>query len=153
MDYVVHPRVARVHVTRETESHPEETYRRTNVAGTEALARWAAASGVQRFVNLSSIGVNGAVSPPGSAGFSETDAPDPQTPYTLSKWQAEQRLAAVASETGLKIITIRPPLVCGPGTPGNLERLLNLVHSGIPLPISAARREFLSGYGTSPTSS
>jgi nucleoside-diphosphate-sugar epimerase len=142
IDYVVHL-AARVHVMRETEQEPELAFWRTNVNGTEALARWAASTGVKRFVNLSSIGVNGEASPSGSDGFSETDPPDPQTPYAVSKWEAEKRLAAVAAETGLKIITVRPPLVCGPDAPGNLRRLLTLVHSGIPLPIAVSGRSFI----------
>src|ERR1019366_3027107 len=52
-DAVVHL-AARVHVMREGVADPLTAYRETNVAGTLALARQAAAAGVKRFIFVSS---------------------------------------------------------------------------------------------------
>ena len=132
VDVVVHL-AARVHLLKDGASDPENEYRITNVRGTERLARRAAASGVRRLVYLSSIGVNGSHS--GTGVFTERDRPSPHDAYTLSKWEAEKVLHAVSDETGLEIVILRPPLVYGPGNPGNFLRLLELVASGWPLPL------------------
>ncbi|MCP9447172.1 MAG: SDR family oxidoreductase [Nitrospira sp.] len=129
---------ARVHVMRDQAADPLGEFRRINRDWTERLARAAAAQGVRRFVYLSSIKVNGeeSVTP-----FTEQDAPSPQDSYGISKWEAEEALAAVASETGLETAVIRSPLVYGPGVGGNFLSLLKLVRSGIPLPLGAVRNK------------
>jgi len=126
---------ARTHVLHETAADPLAEYRRINVAGTEQLARAAAACGVGRFVFLSSVKVNGERT--GERPYSEDDAPRPEDAYGVSKWEAEQALARVAAETGLETTVLRPPLVYGPGVKGNFLRLMNLVARGVPLPLGA----------------
>jgi nucleoside-diphosphate-sugar epimerase len=71
--------------------------------------------------------------------FSETDEPDPQDPYAISKLQAEQVLQRISDETGLEVVIVRPPLVYGPGVKGNFLRLLAAIDRGIPLPLAGAR--------------
>lgn len=131
IDVVVHL-AARVHVMKETVADSLSAFRAVNVAGTENLARQAAAYGVRRFIYLSSIKVNGEQT---ERAFSVGDEVIPQDPYALSKWEAEQALRKVSAETGLEIVIIRPPLVYGPGVKGNFLRLLKLVDSGCPLPL------------------
>lgn len=131
VDVVVHL-AARAHVLQETHANPLEAFRRINVAATERIARAAAASGVRRFVFLSSIGVNG-IATTGRA-FCESDVPNPSEPYAISKWEAEQLLMEIGARTGMEITRVRPPLIVGPGAKGNLRRLVRLVDSGIPLP-------------------
>jgi nucleoside-diphosphate-sugar epimerase len=70
--------------------------------------------------------------------FSETDEPDPQDPYGISKWRAEQDLQRIAKETGLEVVIVRPPLVYGPGVKGNFISLLAAIDRGIPLPVAGA---------------
>ncbi len=132
VDVVVHL-AARVHLLKDGASDTANEYRIINVHGTERLARRAAASGVRRLVYLSSIGVNG--SQCGAGVFTEQDPPSPYDAYTLSKWEAEKVLHGVSDETGLEIVILRPPLVYGPGNPGNFLRLLEVVSSGWPLPL------------------
>jgi len=122
VEAVVHT-AARVHVMVDAATDPLEEFRKVNVAGTEHLARAAAASGAKRFVYVSSIGVNGAQTALGKP-FSETDKPNPHNAYTLSKWEAEQGLLRVADETGMEVVIIRPPLVYGCGAPGNFGSLM-----------------------------
>lgn len=134
VDAVVHL-AARIHVVRETAADPRAAFRRTNVDGTLRLAQSAAQAGVRRFVFLSSVKVLGDVSPAGP--LTESSAAEPQEPYGVSKWEAEQGLAQVARETAMEIVVLRPPLVYGPGVKGNFRALVRLLDRGVPLPLGA----------------
>jgi len=125
---------ARVHVMVDRASDPLHEFRRVNRDWTERLARAAAGQGVRRFVYMSSIKVNGEET---QVPFTEDDVPNPQDPYGISKWEAEQVLAAVLAKTGLETVVLRPPLVYGPGVGGNFLQLLNVVRKGIPLPLAS----------------
>ncbi|MBI5890606.1 MAG: SDR family oxidoreductase [Nitrosomonadales bacterium] len=135
VDIVIHL-AARVHVMRENAENPLKEFRRVNVAGTERLARTAAAKGIKRMVYVSSIGVNGLQTVAGSA-FSEADNPTPHNAYALSKWEAEQTLHRIAAETGLEVVIVRPPLVYGVDAPGNFAQMLKVLSAGIPLPLAS----------------
>ncbi|MGA4533493.1 UDP-glucose 4-epimerase family protein [Ectopseudomonas chengduensis] len=130
---VVHT-AARAHMSQEVSSDPLAEYRGVNVEGTLNLARQAAAAGVQRFVFISSIGVNGNIN---VRPFTALDAPHPVDPYAQSKWEAEQGLWRIQQETGMEVVIIRPPLVYGPEAPGNFGSLVRWVGKGIPLPLGA----------------
>ncbi|MDO9359847.1 MAG: SDR family oxidoreductase [Polaromonas sp.] len=138
-DVVVHL-AARAHVLKESAADPLADFRRVNVDGTLNFARQAAAAGVQRFVFVSSIGVNGLETAPGRP-FSESDIPHPHNAYALSKWEAEQGLLHVARETGLEVVVLRPPLVYGSGAPGNFGALMRAVQGGWPLPLGAVHNQ------------
>lgn len=129
---------ARVHVMEDNSADPLAEFRRVNVAGTEHLARSAAACGVKRFVYVSSIKVNGEATD-GARRFSETDSPDPQDPYGISKLEAEQALHRVAAETGLEVVIVRPPLVYGAGVKGNFAQMIKVLSKGIPLPLASVK--------------
>jgi UDP-4-keto-D-QuiNAc 4-reductase len=109
-----------------------------NVEGTEALARQAATRGVRRFIFMSSIKVHGEESPP-DRPHSAGDSPNPGDPYGESKAQAEARLRRIAADTGLELVVIRPPLLIGPRSKANVARLIQLVRSGLPLPLASIR--------------
>lgn len=132
VDAVVHL-AARVHVMHDQVIDPLAEFRKVNVAGTERLARMAAAAGVRRFVFLSSVKVNGEGR---SVPYAETDPSKPEDPYGVSKWEAEQILHEIATDAGLKVVILRPPLVYGPGVKANFLKLLQLVERGIPLPLA-----------------
>jgi nucleoside-diphosphate-sugar epimerase len=134
VDAVVHC-AARVHVMRDTSADPLAEFRRVNVLGTLNLARQAAEAGVRRFIHISSIGVNGAET--FDVPFTAEDKAAPHSPYAVSKYEAELGLRQLTLETGLEVVIIRPPLVFGPGAPGNFNKLLLIVHRGIPLPLGA----------------
>jgi nucleoside-diphosphate-sugar epimerase len=112
--------------------NPLAEYRRVNVAGTSAFARQAAAAGVKRFVFLSSVKVNGE-----SGRYTEADPPAPEDAYGISKHEAEAALRAIAKDTGMDVVIIRPPLVYGPGVRANFLALMRAVSRGIPLPLGA----------------
>ena len=109
-------------------------YRRVNVLASENLARQAAMAGVKRLVFLSTIKVNGETTK--ERPFSSDVPPQPVSAYGQSKWEAECALTHVASETGLEVVIIRPPLVYGPGVRGNFLQLLRWVDSGVPMPFA-----------------
>lgn len=133
-DVVIHL-AARVHVMDENARDPLAAFRAINVHETVALAYAAVRAGVKRFVYVSSIKVNGEAT--GSRPFTSQDLPQPEGPYGISKWEAERALWKIASDTGLEVTVVRPPLVYGPGVGGNFARLLKLVERRIPLPLGA----------------
>jgi nucleoside-diphosphate-sugar epimerase len=135
VDVIVHL-AARVHIMRDTAGDPIGEFRKTNVDATLHLARQAAKAGVQRFVFMSSVKVNGESTLPGQA-FKETDAPNPQDPYGCSKWEAEQGLRHIARESGLQVVIIRSPLIYGPGVKANFASFMRLVARAWPLPLGA----------------
>ena len=134
IETVVHL-AARVHVLKEKALDPLAEFRIVNVAGTERLARMAVSAGVRRLVYVSSIKVNGEHTH--ESPFTETDTPDPQDAYGLSKWEAEQALLKITAETGLEVVIVRPPLVYGPGAGGNFLRMMDWVNRGFPLPLGS----------------
>ena len=137
VDTVVHA-AARVHIRNDRSERAIQEFERINVTPTLQLARQAAATGVRRFIFLSSIGVNGARTS-GTCGFTETDEPHPHNAYTLSKLNAERGLLEISAATGLEVVIIRPPLVYGPGVRANFAALLHAVQRGWPLPLGAVQ--------------
>lgn len=133
-DTVIHL-AARVHVMDDKSGNALSAFRATNVDATLNLARQAALHGVRRFVFVSSIKVNGEATT--SQPFTAFDAPAPSDPYGVSKMEAEQALRTLSDATGLEVVIVRPPLVYGPGVRANFLRLMQLVSTGIPLPLGA----------------
>lgn len=121
--------------------------RRINVEVTERIARAAAAAGATHCVFASSVKVNGEVTLP-ERPFRESDPPDPHDDYAATKWEAEQALAAVAAESGLRVTALRLPLTYGPGAKGNFAALARAIRAGVPLPLAGIRnRRSLLGVG------
>ena len=139
VDVIIHL-AARVHVMKDTASDPLAEFLKVNMLGTANLAYQAAAAGVKRLVFVSSIKVNGEQTSE-TQPFTESDTPNPQDAYAVSKWRAEQALRDNAQETGLEVVIVRPPLMYGPGVKGNFIRLLAVVDKGIPLPLAGVRNK------------
>ncbi len=137
IDMVIHL-AGRAHVLRETYPAAESLYQAVNAAGTAALADAAAASGVRRFVFVSSSKVLGEATPPGVA-WTEDTLPEPQDAYGRSKLAAERALQQIAQRTGMELVILRPPVVYGPGVGANIYMLLRLVDAGVPLPLGSVR--------------
>lgn len=132
---VIHA-AARAHVMRDEVVDVLGEYRKVNVDATLRLARQAAQAGVRRFIFISSIKVNGEQTLLGRP-FTENDAPKPEDAYGISKYEAEQGLLAMARETRMEVVIIRPPLVYGPGVKGNFASMAKWVKAGVPLPFGA----------------
>ncbi|MGK9046884.1 NAD-dependent epimerase/dehydratase family protein [Stutzerimonas chloritidismutans] len=135
VDAVIHC-AARVHVMNEQAADPLAEFRRANVEGALRLARQAVEVGVQRFVFVSSIKVNGEQTRPGEA-FGADDEPQACDPYGISKRVAEEGLLALGAETGLEVVIVRPPLIYGPGVKANFLSMLRWLNRGVPLPFGA----------------
>jgi len=145
IDAIVHL-AARVHVMNDRSDDPLSAFREVNVEGTRQLAECAAAAGVQHFLFISSIKVNGEST--NGRPFSEEDVPKREDPYGMSKWEAEQLLRQIEASTDMSVTILRPPLLYGPGVKANFLRLITLVDKGIPLPLgSIENRRSLLGLG------
>lgn len=131
---------ARAHVMREHAVDALAAYRMVNVTGTLHLAQQAAAAGVQRFVFISSIKVNGEQTLL-EQQFTEQCVPAPQDDYGQSKAEAEKGLLALAAQTSMEVVIIRPPLVYGPGVKGNFLGVVKAVQYGLPLPFGAVHNQ------------
>ena len=135
IDCIIHL-AGKAHVIDETKVSILEKYRKINTKFTLNLAKQAETAGVKRFIFLSSIRVNGNQN---NHPFLETDTPNPQEPYAISKHEAEQGLLKLAESSLLKVVIIRPPLVYGKSAKGNLGRLIQWASAKImiPLPLGA----------------
>ena len=143
VDAIVHL-AARVHMMRKTDSDPDAAYRRANATVTGKLAAAAADAGVGRFVFLSSVKVNGERTK--GAAYKEEDAPAPEDAYGRSKLEAETALGEISERSGLSCVSLRVPLVYGPGVGANFAALLRLCDLPVPRPLaglSANRRSLL----------
>ena len=111
-------------------------YARSNRDYSLRLARAAAAAGVARFVFLSTIKVHGDSA---LSTLSESSPLAPADAYAESKWQAERGLSELALErsASLSLVSLRSPLVYGPGVRANFARLLQAVARRRPLPFGA----------------
>jgi nucleoside-diphosphate-sugar epimerase len=123
---------------------PLTEFRRVNTDGTIRLAEQAQASGVKRFIFLSSVKVNGEES---DFAYRQADLPAPRDPYGQSKFEAEQSLRRMSVDTAMDVVVVRPPLVYGPGVKANFASLMRAVQRGIPLPLASVtdnRRSFVA---------
>ena len=139
-DCIVHC-AGRAHVMNKKEDL--DVYHLVNTEGTRRLAEQAAAVGVKKFVYLSSVKVNGESTDRNNERkkFLYNDSIDPKDLYAISKLEAEKALWKISSRTGLEVVVVRLPIVYGYGVKGNLARLIKLVRSGIPLPLSIVKNQ------------
>ena len=131
-DVVIHL-AARVHVMNDELANPLNEYLAINLHDTLKLAEHAASVGVKRFVYVSSIKVNGEFTE--GEPFSELCESNPQDPYAISKWKAEQALMDLSKHKELEVVIMRPPLVYGTNVKANFLSLLQVVNKCIPLPV------------------
>lgn len=143
IDTIVHL-AARVHVMNEVTTDPLSEFRKVNVSATLHLAKAAKASGVKKFIFMSSIKVNGEETL--SSPFTSQDRPRPLDAYGVSKAEAEEELLKLHEKGTFEVMIIRPPLVYGGQARANFKLLLKLVASGFPLPFACVdnRRSFVS---------
>lgn len=134
-DLVIHL-AARVHVMNDKAENALAEFRKVNVDGTLALAVQAVKAGVKRFIYISSIKVNGEFTELDKP-FTAQEATNPQDAYAISKYEAEQGLLAIAKQTGMDVVIIRPPLIYGAGVKANFASMLKAVKRGIPMPLGA----------------
>ncbi|MDE8346353.1 MAG: NAD-dependent epimerase/dehydratase family protein, partial [Acidocella sp.] len=117
-----------------------DVYLRDNVAATVNVARAARNAGASRFILVSTAHVHGRVH---NDVVTDTTAANPMDMYAVSKLMAER---AAADAFGPGFCALRPVAVIGPGCPGNIGALLNLLRLRLPLPLGgiANRRSFIA---------
>lgn len=136
---------ARAHVLRDRHEDPVRAFRLANVDYARACGEAAVIAGVQRFIFMSSVGVHGGTS--GAQPIQAESPIKPHTPYACSKAEAEQALSEVVRGSGMTLTVVRPPLVYGPGAPGNFGVLVRAIARGLPLPLGSLtsnRRSFVA---------
>lgn len=138
-DVVVHL-AGRVHIINDPDHDPESAYISANTTATLNLARAAVASGVKRFIFMSSTKANGE-STVLNEPFRPESTPHPMDAYGRSKLEAEIGLLQLAQSSPLEVVIIRPPLVYGPGVRANFLELMKLVHKQIPLPLGSVNNK------------
>ena len=124
-----------------------EDYRRINVEGTRALLEATLGAGAEVFCFVSSVKAIGE----GSASTLDEDAPErPETPYGVTKLEAERLVASLAGAAGARWTVLRLPLVYGEGVKGNLARMLAAMDGGFfppppPLRMGRKRKRKITG--------
>lgn len=134
-DVVVHL-AALAHQTGSAAIGQAAEFERVNVESTRLLAQSAGRLGLRRFVFLSSVA---AVCSQSEVEVDEQTAARPDSDYGRSKLLAEVALQEELRGALTDWCILRPPLVYGPGNPGNMGRLLGLIGRGLPLPLGAIR--------------
>ena len=100
---------------------PAREFTRVNVEGTQTLIDAASRAGANRFVFFSTVAVYRA----SEKVMSEESPPGPESPYGMSKLQAERLIAAHPSAMSWTIL--RLPVVYGPRDRGNVMHLIRAI--------------------------
>lgn len=139
IDCIIHL-AGKAHIIDKNSASILTEFQQINTDLTQHLAKQAIDAGVKRLVFLSSIRVNGNQN---HKPFTEEDTPNPQEPYAISKYEAEQGLLQLAKTTTLEVVIIRPPLVYGANAPGNFGRLIDWAKAKmvLPLPLGAVHNK------------
>ncbi|WP_462372867.1 NAD-dependent epimerase/dehydratase family protein [Turicimonas muris] len=112
------------------------TLQRIFVLGSVYLAQAAAQAGVKRFVFLSTIEVDGEVTPPGKKFYADS-VPRPKLALGKTMLAAEREVRKIAEESKMELVIVRCPMVYGPEC-SNLFRVVQLmVQFCLPLPLGS----------------
>jgi len=101
-------------------------YQRTNVDGTENVARVCSEKGIKKIVFTSTVAVYGFAEP----GTDESGAINPFNEYGQTKFEAEEKLRNWQAQGDNSLIIVRPTVIFGEGNRGNVFNLLNQIASG-----------------------
>lgn len=137
VDAIIHL-AARAHILQDTALDPTAEFFKINTQATINLAQAAIQAGVNHFIFISSIGAMTTLS---NDTLTETSPCEPDTPYGKSKLAAETALIELCQNTPMQWTIVRPTLVYGPGNPGNMERLIKLFNSNLPLPLGSINNQ------------
>lgn len=121
----------------------DQKMHRTNAEATENLVSGIRSlGGVERLIFISSV----AVLEHGSGRLNEHTPAAPKSAYGHSKLVGEGAVLGLSETSNVEAVVLRPPMIYGPGAPGNLGRLAGLIRRGIPLPFLSInnRRTFMS---------
>lgn len=140
-DIVLHA-AGKAHVVPKTEAE-KQLFFDVNLQGTKNLCTALEKAGVPKsFIFISTVAVYGCDY---GENITEDYPLNGDTPYALSKIQAEVFLKEWCNKHGVILSTIRPSLIAGPNPPGNLGAMIAGIRSGKYLSIggSQARKSVL----------
>lgn len=120
-DVVFH--VAGIAHIKETKEN-KELYQKVNCDLAYDVARKAKEDGVAQFIFMSSMSVYGMSFYDGY--IDEKTDTNPNTFYGMSKLNAEHRISELVDST-FNVAYLRPPMVVGPKSPGNMGKLIHAV--------------------------
>ncbi|WP_339798256.1 NAD-dependent epimerase/dehydratase family protein [Paenibacillus sp. FSL R5-0744] len=114
-------------VHKKEKSSMEDQYFKVNRDLTMELAIKAKESGIGHFIFMSSFSVYGLNGEIGGKGVITNDTPcKPTSFYGKSKLEAEKKIQQIANKD-FKVAIVRTPMVYGPNSPGNYERLRKVI--------------------------
>ena len=121
----------------------QHLYRTVNVDATVRLAELAVASGVKRFVFVSSVKAGGKLFTNKCAN--EMDQGMADNIYGQTKKEAEIKLLNIGRNSNMHVSIIRPSLVYGPNAKGNLRLMLSNINKGLfpPIPDTQNRKSMI----------
>ncbi len=104
------------------------------IRATGRLADKAARAGVKTFIYMSSI--KAMCDEHYDVTLTEETTPHPTTFYGRLKLKTEQHLLNVTDSGNMQLVIIRNPIVYGPGSNGNMNKLLKLADTSLPIPLA-----------------
>ena len=102
-------------------------YFKTNVLGTENLLNACLSEDIVKIIHLSSIGAVGP-NPDQHTLLTEETPCNPIISYGMSKYEGERVAASFYNKFGLPVVSVRPPIVYGPGQPELLNKFFIKVY-------------------------
>jgi nucleoside-diphosphate-sugar epimerase len=105
---------------------PKKIYWDVNVEASRYLLQAALDHGVKKFINCSTCGVHGDVK---REPADEDDPIAPEDYYQYTKYEGEKAVAEFLGK-GMKIVTLRPTAIYGPGDPERFFMLFKMVNKG-----------------------
>ena len=112
----------------------EEEFYSVNVSGTDVILKAASQKVIKSLIFYSSVAVYGDQNLP----TTEETVPLPNSPYGVTKLEAEKLIRAWVSEHDeRRAIIIRPTVVFGPRNRGNVFRLIRQIEKGLFLPVGS----------------
>lgn len=143
IDVVIHL-AAKVHTVDKPRDNVSD-YNKINTKGTERFAEAASINGIKRFIFLSSIKVHGERNCSDEKGsiiaFKEDDVPGPKGAYAKSKLEAEDLIRKICHKSKMDFVTLRPPLIYGPGVKANFFSLIDVINKNYPLPLGSVKNK------------
>jgi nucleoside-diphosphate-sugar epimerase len=131
VDAVIHA-AGKAHIYPKTEAE-KQAFFDINVQGTEHLLASLENKQIKKFVFVSSVSVYGLGK---GQGISEEAPLLGQSPYALSKIQAEQLIINWCKKKQIPFLIVRLPLVVGPHPLGNLGKMIQAIQKGTYLRIA-----------------
>lgn len=116
----------------------EELYYKVNRDLAAETAQKAKDAGVGQFLFLSSMSVYGVE----SGVITKDTEPQPKSHYGKSKWQAEEMIGALQSDS-FDVALIRPPMVYGKNCKGNFQTIVKIVRKFPVFPKVKNRRSMI----------